>query len=142
MLSFFFWQMQELNTAEDFISFYQEMFPLVQTLPQIILQRELIVSKLLSRLQIKSRLSLEPILRYSCKFGVYVCFWRIVSSRLENGGKEKQINAQGLFLFWFFNIISVSCCFNLDHCRHMFSILELKFFKWRFILNIYLLELH
>nr|XP_027119077.1 U3 small nucleolar RNA-associated protein 20-like isoform X1 [Coffea arabica] len=65
---------RELNTAEDFISFYQEMFPLVQTLPQIILQRELIVSKLLSRLQIKSRLSLEPILRYSCKFGVYVCF--------------------------------------------------------------------
>lgn len=54
---------RELNTAEDFISFYQEIFPFVQTLPQIILQKELIVSKLLSRLQMKSRLSLEPILR-------------------------------------------------------------------------------
>lgn len=54
---------RELNTAEDFISFYQEILPLVQTLPQILLQKEMILSKLVSRLQIKSRLSLEPILR-------------------------------------------------------------------------------
>ncbi|KAL3506473.1 hypothetical protein ACH5RR_031855 [Cinchona calisaya] len=54
---------RELNTAEDFISFYQETLPLVQTLPQIILQKEMILSKLLCRLQMKSRLSLEPILR-------------------------------------------------------------------------------
>lgn len=56
--------MQELNTAEDFISFYEEFFPLVQTLPQIILQKDLIVSSLLSRLKMAGRLSLEPILRY------------------------------------------------------------------------------
>ncbi|CAK9136501.1 unnamed protein product [Ilex paraguariensis] len=56
-------QWRELNTAEDFISFYEEMMPLVQTLPQIILQKELILSKLLSSLHIKGRLSLEPILR-------------------------------------------------------------------------------
>ncbi|MCD9558563.1 U3 snoRNP protein [Datura stramonium] len=54
---------RELNTAEDFISFYEEIFPLVQTLPQIILQKDLIVTKLLSRLDMKGRLSLEPILR-------------------------------------------------------------------------------
>ncbi|KAL7595784.1 hypothetical protein Lser_V15G29528 [Lactuca serriola] len=54
---------RELNTAEDFISFYEEMLPLVQTLPQIILQKELILSQLLSRLDMKGRLSLEPILR-------------------------------------------------------------------------------
>ncbi|KAG5588462.1 hypothetical protein H5410_048896 [Solanum commersonii] len=53
---------RELNTAEDFISFYEEIFPLVQTLPQIILQKKLIVAKLLSRLDMKGRLSLEPIL--------------------------------------------------------------------------------
>lgn len=53
---------RELNTAEGFISFYEEVFPLVQTLPQIILQKELIISKLLARLQMNSRLSLEPIL--------------------------------------------------------------------------------
>ncbi|KAE9453174.1 hypothetical protein C3L33_14914, partial [Rhododendron williamsianum] len=54
----------ELNTAVDFISFYEEMTPLVQTLPQIILHKELILSNLLSRLHMEGRLSLEPILRY------------------------------------------------------------------------------
>ncbi|KAL8239479.1 hypothetical protein R6Q59_016046 [Mikania micrantha] len=54
---------RELNTAEDFISFYEEMLPLVQTLPQIIIQKEIILSNLLSRLDMKGRLSLEPILR-------------------------------------------------------------------------------
>ncbi|XP_010257842.1 PREDICTED: small subunit processome component 20 homolog [Nelumbo nucifera] len=54
---------RELNTAEDFISFYEEMMPWVQTLPQVLLHKETIMHKLLSRLQIKARLSLEPILR-------------------------------------------------------------------------------
>ncbi|KAF5199197.1 Small subunit processome component 20-like protein [Thalictrum thalictroides] len=54
---------RELNTAEDFISFYEEMMPWVQTLPQVILHKETIMSKLLSRLQVTARLSLEPILR-------------------------------------------------------------------------------
>lgn len=56
--------MQELNTAEDFISFYEEIMPFVQTLPSIILHKELIFSKLISRLSFEARLSLEPILRY------------------------------------------------------------------------------
>lgn len=56
--------MQELNTAEDFISFYEEIMPFVQTLPSIILHKELIFSKLISRLRFEARLSLEPILRY------------------------------------------------------------------------------
>ncbi|KAF2288992.1 hypothetical protein GH714_023309 [Hevea brasiliensis] len=53
----------ELNTAEDFISFYEKMMPLVQTLPLVLLHKESILSELLSRLQLKARLSLEPILR-------------------------------------------------------------------------------
>uniref|UniRef100_J3L1D9 Uncharacterized protein n=1 Tax=Oryza brachyantha TaxID=4533 RepID=J3L1D9_ORYBR len=53
---------RELNTAEDFISFYEEMIHLVQTLPQIILHREKIFSGLLQRINMKARLSLEPIL--------------------------------------------------------------------------------
>ncbi|OVA05421.1 Down-regulated-in-metastasis protein [Macleaya cordata] len=56
-------QWRELNTAEDFISFYEEMMPWVQTLPQVLLHKETIMSKLISRLQFKARLSLEPILR-------------------------------------------------------------------------------
>lgn len=54
---------RELNTAEDFISFYEEMMPLVQTLPLVLLHKDIIISRLLSRLQMKARLSLEPILR-------------------------------------------------------------------------------
>ncbi|KAJ4967931.1 hypothetical protein NE237_014632 [Protea cynaroides] len=59
---------RELNTAEDFISFYDEMMPWVQTLPQVLLHKETIISKLLSRLHIKARLSLEPILRLIAAF--------------------------------------------------------------------------
>ncbi|KAJ3672155.1 hypothetical protein LUZ60_006876 [Juncus effusus] len=55
-------QWRELNTAEDFITFYERMMPLVQTLPQIILHREKIFSELLSRLNMQAHLSLEPIL--------------------------------------------------------------------------------
>jgi U3 small nucleolar RNA-associated protein 20 len=54
---------RELNTAEDFILFYEEMLPSVQSLSLIIMQKERIFSNLVSRLQMKARLSLEPILR-------------------------------------------------------------------------------
>ncbi|XP_011045607.1 PREDICTED: U3 small nucleolar RNA-associated protein 20-like [Populus euphratica] len=56
-------EFRELNTAEDFISFYEEMMPFVQTLPLVILHKETIFSQLLSRLQVKARLSVEAILR-------------------------------------------------------------------------------
>lgn len=47
--------MQELNTASDFILFYEEMLPFVQTLPLVILQKDLIFSKLVSGLQMEAR---------------------------------------------------------------------------------------
>ncbi|CAO2170436.1 unnamed protein product [Urochloa humidicola] len=53
---------RELNTAEDFISVYEEVIPLVQTLPQIVLHREKLFSALLLRVNMNARLSLEPIL--------------------------------------------------------------------------------
>uniref|UniRef100_A0A0D9V2B9 Uncharacterized protein n=1 Tax=Leersia perrieri TaxID=77586 RepID=A0A0D9V2B9_9ORYZ len=53
---------RELNTADDFISFYEETIHLVQTLPQIVLHREKIFSRLVQRINMKARLSLEPIL--------------------------------------------------------------------------------
>ncbi|KAG5254304.1 U3 small nucleolar RNA-associated protein [Salix suchowensis] len=56
-------EFRELNTAEDFISFYEEMMPFVQTLPLVILHKETIFSQLISRLQMKARLSVEAILR-------------------------------------------------------------------------------
>ncbi|KAE8688414.1 small subunit processome component 20-like protein isoform X2 [Hibiscus syriacus] len=59
---------RELNTAEDFISFYGETMPFVQTLPLVLLHKELIFTKLISRLQMKARLSLEPLLRLLAAF--------------------------------------------------------------------------
>uniref|UniRef100_A0A453EZ34 HTH arsR-type domain-containing protein n=2 Tax=Aegilops tauschii subsp. strangulata TaxID=200361 RepID=A0A453EZ34_AEGTS len=59
---------RELNTAEDFISFYDEMIPLVQTLPQIVLHREKIFSGLLQRVNMAARLSLEPIFMLIAEF--------------------------------------------------------------------------
>lgn len=56
--------MQELNTAEDFISLYVEIVPFVDKLPSVLYHKELIFSKLLGRLQMRARLSLEPILGY------------------------------------------------------------------------------
>ncbi|KAK1276802.1 hypothetical protein QJS04_geneDACA000746 [Acorus gramineus] len=56
-------QWRELNTTEHFISFYEEMLPWVQTLPQILLHKEKMFSELLCRVQMNAQLSLEPILR-------------------------------------------------------------------------------
>ncbi|KAI4375205.1 hypothetical protein MLD38_013104 [Melastoma candidum] len=54
---------RELNTAEDFISYYEQTLPLVQNLPLILLHKDAIVSSLLDRLRLDARLSLEPLLR-------------------------------------------------------------------------------
>lgn len=54
------------------------MMQSIRTLPQVLLHKELIVCKLLSRLQIKARLSLEPILRYAMQMLNYFCrVWNI-----------------------------------------------------------------
>lgn len=52
----------------------------IRTLPQVLLHKELIVCKLLSRLQIKARLSLEPILRYAMQMLNYVCRVRNINT--------------------------------------------------------------
>ncbi|XP_018434662.1 uncharacterized protein LOC108806944 isoform X1 [Raphanus sativus] len=43
----------ERNTAADFILCYEEMQPFVQTLPLVILQKEIVLSKLVSGLHMK-----------------------------------------------------------------------------------------
>ncbi|EOA36341.1 hypothetical protein CARUB_v10010687mg [Capsella rubella] len=55
-------EQRELNTAAHFISFYEEMLPFVQNLELIILQKELIFSKLVSGLQMEAKFSLEAFL--------------------------------------------------------------------------------
>eukprot|EP00850_Spirogloea_muscicola_P011766 SM000074S21676 [mRNA] locus=s74:346390:362774:- [translate_table: standard] len=53
---------RELNSAADFNTLYQELLPLVQTMPQLLHHRDAIVSALLSRMRLDAALSLDPIL--------------------------------------------------------------------------------
>ncbi|KAE8036875.1 hypothetical protein FH972_009508 [Carpinus fangiana] len=100
---------RELNTAEDFISFYEEMLPLVQTLPLILLHKGLILSKLLSRLQVKARLSLEPILRLIAALSRdllvdFVPFLPSIAdsfvSLLESGADREPEIIEQIFISW------------------------------------------
>ncbi|OMO88554.1 Down-regulated-in-metastasis protein [Corchorus olitorius] len=100
---------RELNTAEDFISFYAETIPFVQTLPLVLLHKELIFTKLISRLQIKARLSLEPLLRLLAAFSRdlledFIPFLpRIVDSLvslLKNGADREPEIIEQIFTSW------------------------------------------
>ncbi|KAK3187940.1 hypothetical protein Dsin_027501 [Dipteronia sinensis] len=100
---------RELNTAEDFISFYEEMMPIVQTLPLILLHKELIFSKLISRLQMKARLSLEPILRLIAALSrdlleeFFPFLPRLADSLvslLENGADREPEIIEQIFMSW------------------------------------------
>ncbi|KAL0660116.1 hypothetical protein Bca4012_080701 [Brassica carinata] len=102
-------ELRELNTAEDFISFYEEMLPFVQTLPLVIEQKEIIFTKLVSRLQMDARLSLDAILRLIAALSRdlledFIPFLpRIVNSLvalLENGGKKDADIIKQIFSSW------------------------------------------
>ncbi|GLU08657.1 hypothetical protein SLE2022_255570 [Rubroshorea leprosula] len=105
---------RELNTAEDFISFYEEMMPLVQTLPLVLLHKELIFSKLISRLHMKARLSLEPILRLLAALSRdlledFLPFLpRVVDSLvslLKNGADREPEIVEQVFMSWSYIIM-------------------------------------
>ncbi|XP_027937625.1 small subunit processome component 20 homolog isoform X2 [Vigna unguiculata] len=100
---------RELNTAEDFISFYEEMMPYTQTLPLVLLHKESLISKLLSRLHIKARLSLDAILRLIAALSrdlleeFVPLLPRIVDSLvslLENGGDKEPDIIEQIFMSW------------------------------------------
>ncbi|KAI0527474.1 hypothetical protein KFK09_003075 [Dendrobium nobile] len=100
---------RELNTAEDFISFYDEMMPLVQTLPQIILQKEFIFSELVGRLQMGAKLSLEPILMLIVAFSRDVLeeflpflerFASSLTNLLSSGGDRDPEVLEQVFTAW------------------------------------------
>ncbi|KAL3622254.1 hypothetical protein CASFOL_033665 [Castilleja foliolosa] len=100
---------RELNTAEDFISIYEEIFPFVQTLPQIILQKDFIISTLLSRLKMEGRLSHEPILRLIAALsrdllGDFIPFLQKIAdsleSLLESGADKDPEIIEQIFTSW------------------------------------------
>ncbi|CAM6068321.1 unnamed protein product [Sphagnum tenellum] len=55
-------QWRELNSAADFNDIYQQLLPLVQTLPQLLFYKDTVVECLLSHVHLSAALSLEPIL--------------------------------------------------------------------------------
>ncbi|KAK2393598.1 ARM repeat superfamily protein [Trifolium repens] len=100
---------RELNTTEDFISLYVEVIPCTQTLPLVLLHKESLISKLLSRLHIKARLSLEPILRLIAALSrdlleeFVPLFPRIVdslASLLESGADREPDIIEQIFTSW------------------------------------------
>ncbi|KAJ1406609.1 Down-regulated-in-metastasis protein [Sesbania bispinosa] len=100
---------RELITAEDFISLYEEIMPYTQTLPLVLLHKESLMSKLLSRLHIKARLSLEPILRLIAALSrdlleeFVPLFPRIVDSvvaLLESGADREPDIIEQIFTSW------------------------------------------
>ncbi|KAL6577838.1 hypothetical protein OROMI_010166 [Orobanche minor] len=108
---------RELNTAKDFISFYGEIFPLVQTLPLVILQKDLIVSSLLSVLKMGDRLSLEPILR--SLGGFYTMFLsRILDSfelLLQSGADKDPEIIEQIFTSWSNVMKHLKMHLRIDH---------------------------
>jgi U3 small nucleolar RNA-associated protein 20 len=100
---------RELNTAEDFITFYEEMTPLVQSLPQIILHKDFILTQLLSRLKMKARLSLEPILRLIAELsrdilGDFLPFLQRIADTfvllLQSGAEKEPEIIEQIFTSW------------------------------------------
>ncbi|XP_052728331.1 uncharacterized protein LOC108328944 isoform X4 [Vigna angularis] len=100
---------RELNTAEDFISFYEEIMPYTQTLPLVLLHKESLILKLLSRLHIKARLSVDAILSLIAVLSrdlleeFVPLLPRIVESLvslLENGGEREPDIIEQIFMSW------------------------------------------
>ncbi|CAH8355708.1 unnamed protein product [Eruca vesicaria subsp. sativa] len=100
---------RELNTADDFISFYEEMLPYVQTLPLVLEQKEIIFAKLVSRLHMDARLSLDAILRLIAALSRdlledFIPFLpRLVNSLvtlLETGAKKEAEIIKQIFSSW------------------------------------------
>ncbi|KAL9664606.1 hypothetical protein QQ045_020011 [Rhodiola kirilowii] len=100
---------KELNIAEDFSAVSEEITPLVQTLPLVLLHKDLILNKLVSRLIIKARLSLEPILRLIAALSrdlledfipFLPCVVNSLVSLLKNGAEREPDIIEQIFTSW------------------------------------------
>ncbi|CAL1353831.1 unnamed protein product [Linum trigynum] len=114
---------RELNTAEDFITLYDEMSPLVQSSKSLALHKEFIVSALLSRLQMQARLSLEPILRLTAAlsrdlledFIVYLPrVVRSLVSLLESGADQDPDILEQIFTTWSYILMYLQGWLTMD----------------------------
>lgn len=103
--------MQERNTAADFILCYEEMQPFVQTLPLVILQKEIVLSKLVSGLHMKARFSLKTLLGFAILPHLYTHEQR---TYIFLCGCIKNI--------YFFFFAQVDCCFIQRSFGQLYSV--------------------
>ncbi|CAA6658531.1 unnamed protein product [Spirodela intermedia] len=133
---------RELNTAEDFISFYDEMMPFVQTLPQILLHKEKIFSELLSRVNMKAKLSLEPILRLIASFSRDILedflplLQRLVNSFIElfeNGGERDSDVLEQVFTSWSYILMYLQKYLIKDIANVLQITIDLRYYPNHYI---------
>ncbi|KAG9451956.1 hypothetical protein H6P81_004860 [Aristolochia fimbriata] len=138
--SLLYWR--ELNTAEDFISFYEEMMPWVQTLPQILLYKDTIISKLLCRLKMQAALSLEPILRLIASLSRDLLedflpfLQKIVDSLLDllkNGGDREPEILEQVFTSWSYIMMHLQKYLTQDIANVMKVTVRLRYYPKHYV---------
>ncbi|XP_068649715.1 uncharacterized protein [Aristolochia californica] len=138
--SLLYWR--ELNTAEDFISFYEEVMPWVQTLPQILLYKETIVSKLLCRLRMQATLSLEPILRLIASLSRDLLedflpfLQRIADSMadlLKNGGDRDPEILEQVFTSWSYIMMHLQKYLTRDIANVLKITVRLRYYPKHYV---------
>ncbi|VVA98293.1 unnamed protein product [Arabis nemorensis] len=133
---------RELNTAADFILFYEEMLPFVQTLPLVVLHQDLIFSKLISGLHMKARLSLEAFLWLISALSRdllddFLPFLpRLVNSiltLLRNGGQKEPDIIEQIFLSWSYIVRDLQKYLICDIGGILRDTLELRYYPGKYI---------
>ncbi|KAL1222676.1 hypothetical protein V5N11_004427 [Cardamine amara subsp. amara] len=135
-------EFRELNTAADFILFYEEMLPFVQTLPLVLLHQDLIFSKLVSSLHMKARFSLEPFLRLISALsrdlldGFLPFLPRVVNSivtLLRNGGQKDSDILEQIFVSWSYIVRDLHKYLICDIESILRDTLELRYYPGEYI---------
>ncbi|KAF8079607.1 hypothetical protein N665_1013s0005 [Sinapis alba] len=102
-------ELRDQNASKDFITFFEELLPYIQTLKSIKLYSEFIFSKLVSELQMEARFSLDSILSLIAALSEdlreeFVLFLpRVVNSLLillNNGGLKNAETIEQIFTSW------------------------------------------
>nr|VDD43578.1 unnamed protein product [Brassica oleracea] len=116
-------ELRDQNTSADFISFFEDLLPYIQTRQSIVLYSEFIFSKLVSELQMEARFSLDPILRLiaalsrDLKDDFAPFLPRVVNSLvvlLNNGGQKDAETIEQIFTSWSEIIENLRFCFSRD----------------------------
>ncbi|KAH9620789.1 hypothetical protein KSS87_018169 [Heliosperma pusillum] len=128
---------RELNTAGDFISFYEEMMPLAQTLPLVFLHKDKLISELLSRLRLDAQLSLEPILRLIAELSRdlqddFIPFLSKITtsflSLLEDGADREPEIIEQIFISWSYIIMYLQKCLARDVVAILTVTVKLRYY--------------